>query len=87
LSPIPCTACGYCQPCPNGVLIPDIFRLYNEAIMYGDMVIGKMRYASPFGIKPEHRADQCVECGNCEKECPQKVEVIDWLKKVHEALK
>jgi uncharacterized protein len=87
LSPIPCTACGYCQPCPNGVLIPDIFRLYNEAIMYGDMAVGKMRYASPFGIKPEHRADQCVECGNCEKECPQKVEVIDWLKKVHEALK
>jgi uncharacterized protein len=86
LSPIPCTACGYCQPCPNGVLIPDIFRLYNEAIMYGDMNVGKMRYASPFGIKPEHRADQCVECGNCEKECPQKVEIIDWLKKVHAAL-
>jgi uncharacterized protein len=86
LSPIPCTACGYCQPCPNGVLIPDIFRLYNEAIMYGDMNVGKMRYASPFGIKPEHRADQCVECGNCEKECPQKVEIIDWLKKVHATL-
>ena len=86
LSPIPCTGCGYCQPCPNNVVIPDIFRLYNEAIMYNDMNIGKMRYASPFGIKPERRADQCVECGNCEKECPQKVEVIDWLKKVHKAL-
>jgi uncharacterized protein len=87
LCPIPCTACGYCQPCPNGVLIPDIFRLYNEAVMYGDMTVGKMRYASPFGIKPEHRADQCIECGTCEQQCPQKITIIDWLKKVHEALK
>ena len=87
LCPIPCTACGYCQPCPNGVLIPDIFRLYNEAVMYGDMNVGKMRYASPFGIKPEHRADQCIECGTCEQQCPQKITIIDWLKKVHEALK
>lgn len=87
LCPIPCTACGYCQPCPNGVLIPDIFRLYNEAVMYSDMAVGKMRYASPFGIKPEHRADQCIECGTCEQQCPQKITIIDWLKKVHEALK
>jgi predicted aldo/keto reductase-like oxidoreductase len=86
LSPIPCTACGYCQPCPNKVLIPDIFRIYNESIMYGDPVIGKMRYASPFGIQPEQRGDRCVECGNCEKVCPQKVTVIDWLKKAHELL-
>ena len=86
LSPIGCTACGYCQPCPNGVLIPDIFRLYNEAVMYGDMNIGKFRYAGPMGIKPENRADQCVECGECEEKCPQKVTVIEWLEKVHEAL-
>ncbi len=87
ICPISCTACGYCQPCPNGVLIPDIFRLYNEAIMYGDINVGRMRYASPFGIKPENRADQCVECGTCEEQCPQKITIIDWLKKVHEALK
>ncbi len=86
LSPIPCTGCGYCQPCLNNVVIPEIFRLYNEVIMYGDVNIGKMRYASPFGIKPERRADQCVECGNCEKACPQTVAVIEWLKKVHTAL-
>jgi len=86
VSPISCTACGYCQPCPNGVLIPDIFRLYNEGTMYGDLNIAKFRYAGPMGIKPEQRADQCVECGDCEEACPQKVTVIDWLKKVHTAL-
>jgi predicted aldo/keto reductase-like oxidoreductase len=86
MSPIPCTACGYCQPCPNKVLISDIFRIYNESIMYGDPVIGRMRYASPFGIVPEQRADRCVECGTCEEKCPQKVDIIDWLKKAHELL-
>jgi predicted aldo/keto reductase-like oxidoreductase len=86
LSPIACTACGYCQPCPNGVLIPDIFRLYNEAVMYGDVNIAKFRYAGPMGIKPEQRADQCVECATCEEACPQQVTVIDWLKKVHSSL-
>ena len=34
LAPIPCTQCEYCLPCPNGVSIPKIFEVYNEAIMY-----------------------------------------------------
>ena len=34
LTPIPCTDCKYCQPCPNNVAIPRIFDLYNTAIMY-----------------------------------------------------
>ena len=86
LSPIPCTQCGYCQPCPNGVLIPNIFQTYNEAIMYDDIQMGRFRYNGPVGPKPEEKADNCVECGECEEKCPQKVEVIDWLKKAHEAL-
>jgi predicted aldo/keto reductase-like oxidoreductase len=86
LSPIPCTQCGYCQPCPSGVLIPEIFRVYNEATMYNDANIGRFRYSGPMGIKPEQRADQCVECGECETACPQNITVIEWLKKVHTAL-
>ena len=36
LSPISCTACRYCMPCPNGVEIPRVFNLYNEAMIYSD---------------------------------------------------
>jgi uncharacterized protein len=31
---VPCTSCGYCQPCPQGIPIPDILGLYNSASMF-----------------------------------------------------
>ena len=81
LSPIPCTDCKYCMPCPSGVTIPRIFTIYNSYKMYGDEDAAKRSY-NQF-IKPENRADQCVECGQCEQACPQQIEIIDWLKKAH----
>ncbi len=86
LSPIPCTNCRYCQPCPNNVDIPRVFQLYNDAVMYDDMQVGQFMYNGPFGIPQDQRADQCVECGECLEKCPQKIDIPDWLKKVHEAL-
>ncbi|MFC2007338.1 4Fe-4S dicluster domain-containing protein, partial [Chloroflexota bacterium] len=87
LSPIPCTDCGYCIPCPNGVKIPNIFQIYNEAMMYGDLQRGRLRYnGGPRGLKEEERADQCKECGECVKACPQEIPIPEWLKKVHALL-
>ena len=81
LSPIPCTDCKYCMPCPSGVAIPRIFAAYNNAMMYGDHEGARRNYEQ--FMKPENRADQCVECGQCEAACPQQIEIIDWLKKAH----
>jgi uncharacterized protein len=81
LSPIPCTDCKYCMPCPSDVAIPNIFSIYNGYKMYGDEEGAKRSY-NQF-MKPENRADQCVECGQCEQACPQQIEIIDWLKKAH----
>jgi predicted aldo/keto reductase-like oxidoreductase len=86
LRPIPCTGCGYCMPCPNGVDIPRIFQFYNDAVMYNDMQNGRFRYQMVEIFKEEQRGDKCIECGACMQACPQSIEIIDWLKKAHEAL-
>ena len=80
---IPCTACAYCEEtCPTGIPIPKYFALYNERARDGWQVDTESRYASIAASLP--RAKSCIECGNCEKRCPQKLPVISWLKKVSE---
>ena len=86
LIPIPCTGCGYCMPCPNGVAISSIFRIYNEAMMYDNLRTGRFRYHGANGLKEEQRADQCTECGECLAVCPQKIAIPEWLQKVHALL-
>jgi len=86
LIPIPCTSCGYCMPCPNGVGIPGIFHIYNEAIMYDDLGTGRFRYCGPNGLKEEQRADLCTECGECLAACPQEIAIPEWLQKAHALL-
>ncbi|NHJ05083.1 MAG: aldo/keto reductase [Candidatus Heimdallarchaeota archaeon] len=83
-----CTSCKYCEPCPNEVAISFIFRSLILAQVYGDMERGKLYY-SKIGEEdwpPGKRADACIECGECEPKCPQKIEIIDQLKKAHEIL-
>ncbi len=80
LSPIPCTACGYCMPCPNNVDIPHAFAQYNDAVMYDDPRTARFRYRQK---SPEKLADNCIECQECEEKCPQEVSITEWLKKSH----
>jgi predicted aldo/keto reductase-like oxidoreductase len=84
LIPIPCTACEYCLPCPNGVSIPRIFEIYNEAIMYNDLRSARRAYN--IWIKEEERANLCEECGTCEELCPQGISIASWLAKAHDRL-
>ncbi len=86
LTPVPCTSCRYCLPCPNKVDIPRVFQLYNDATMYDDFRAGRFAYNGPFAIAQDQRADQCQECGECLEKCPQKIEIPGWLKKAHAAL-
>jgi predicted aldo/keto reductase-like oxidoreductase len=83
LSPVPCTQCEYCMPCPSGVNIPRIFAIFNEAIMYNETRSARRAYN---WLKEEARADQCEECGQCSELCPQGIPVSDWLKKADELL-
>jgi uncharacterized protein len=84
LAPIPCTQCEYCLPCPSGVAIPRIFDAYNEAVAFDAWGHGRWVYNNM--IKPEARADNCIECGECEAICPQNIQIIEWLATAHEKL-
>jgi predicted aldo/keto reductase-like oxidoreductase len=83
LTPIPCTDCKYCLPCPEGVSIPRILRIYNESVMYNTPDKARRFYS---WIAEAERADQCVQCGECEEKCPQGIGIIEWLEKIHQAL-
>jgi hypothetical protein len=82
---VPCTKCGYCLPCPNGVDIPGVIELYNNGIIYNDMVSSSFVYTRY--LQETERASACVKCGKCEKKCPQKIEISKLMPAIHEKLK
>ena len=83
LSPIPCTACGYCVPCSSGVEIPRIFEFYNDAVMYDNTPRAQIFYSE---LNEKQSADQCTECEECVEACPQGIQVPELLQKAHALL-
>ncbi len=79
----PCTGCRYCMPCPQGVNIPDSFRIWNDYHIYQKYSVVKGRWE---GMKDEEKPVNCVECGACEEQCPQKISIRQDLKRVQEDL-
>ena len=77
LSPIGCTACEYCLPCPNGVNIPQIFDHYNRIAMYDDLEGIRAQYK--LFMADDHKAANCIQCGECLSKCPQGLPISDWM--------
>lgn len=81
---VPCTGCNYCMPCPRGVDIPMCFTCYNdrksgiENGMFAEFYYIQRAY--------NHQASLCIECGKCEKHCPQNIAIREELKKVKKEL-
>ena len=81
-----CTGCRYCMPCPKGVDIPGYFSSYN--LMYTESKVSGWRHffqAVALSAEPSF-ASQCVQCGKCEKHCPQGIPIREQLKKAEKAL-
>ena len=84
---IPCTNCGYCMPCPNGVNIPICFEEFNKGNIYEAKEQAMQHYmmlCGGFFDNQPHFATLCKECGECEEKCPQGLPIQKHLKKVAE---
>ena len=95
LADLYCTGCAYCMPCPNDVQIPENFRYMNWFKVWGLEEQAKTAYArlngegvwtSYAGLLKGLKAEECLECGECEAKCPQNIHIMDQLKETAKAL-
>jgi predicted aldo/keto reductase-like oxidoreductase len=84
LSPIPCTKCEYCLPCPSGVNIPRNFEIFNQGKMYDKMDQAQIAYNK--WLPTEENASNCQDCKDCESLCPQQILISEWMPKIHAVL-
>jgi len=88
LAKLYCTGCGYCMPCASGVDIPAVFERFNRGRVYGLWDSARQAYAR-MGKDQWNKgkpADACADCGECEKKCPQKIQIRAQLKEAHAVL-
>ena len=96
---VPCTACAYCMPCPYGVDIPGNFTFYNEAM--NNKLLPLPEKSSPDYTKKQKlfadqyikhfpagaRANQCMDCEECLKKCPQQIRIPNQLSRINNILR
>ena len=96
---VPCTACAYCMPCPYGVDIPGNFTFYNEA-MHNNVLPLPEKSSPDYSTKQqefvqsylknfpaETRANQCMDCEECLKKCPQQIRIPNQLSRINNILR
>ncbi len=76
-----CRNCGYCKPCPEGIDISAIFRLYHYYADYDLKAHARARYRR---LKP--KASACEECRTCVPLCPYDIDIPARLKAAQKAL-
>lgn len=75
-----CTYCGHCTPCPSGIDIAMVNKLYDLATMQEE-VPGTIRaHYQQLGAN----AADCIGCGGCEGRCPFHVPITERMQKTKE---
>lgn len=71
-----CRRCNYCQPCSAGISISNVFLFAGYLQRYG---LGDWAYSRYQTLNV--KADDCIECGECEGRCPYHLPIREMLKK------
>ena len=81
---VPCTACHYCtKGCPKHIAIPEFFSIYNnhcQAPMEGFST--QKFYYDTLIDHGSGKASACIGCKQCERMCPQHIEITKYLRDV-----
>lgn len=72
-----CTACGYCQPCPEGINVGACLSYYN-VYKYMEMAEAKNAFIEK-QWEEGLRLDRCKSCGVCEARCPNRLKVTSII--------
>jgi hypothetical protein len=70
-----CRRCEYCLPCQQGIDIPSVFLIDGYYVRYDLKDWAKERYRDM-----DVKADDCLECGECEERCPYNLPIREMLK-------
>ena len=76
-----CRRCGYCQPCPVGLDIPDILRFDRYYVSYFTKEWARDQYR-----ESGNWVEDCLDCGECEDRCPYDLPIREKLRQAHERL-
>ena len=81
-TPIPCTGCAYCtHGCPMDIAIPQYFALFNNFSRTTGSFSSHAAYYNNISLR-HGMASACIGCGQCERACPQHLNIRDFLKDV-----
>ena len=90
---VDCNDCKYCMPCPYGIDIPGILLHYNKCVNEGNVPKSsqdpnyreaRRAYLVSYerAVEKFRRADLCTSCGQCNKHCPQRIDIPKEISRI-----
>lgn len=87
-----CTGCRYCEPCPKGIPIPLLMQSRNALMFEPPQTYRRTdpellrnihmfrSLQSDWDYLPEIPENPCVQCGECERKCTQRLPIRDLVR-------